>query len=138
MFCFWSCSHGMVCFIFGAVLMVWYVLILELFSWYGMLCGWSCSHGMVCFVFGAVLMVWYVLFLELFSWYGMFYFWSCSHGIVCFVFGAVLMVWNVLFSILLLVVHISSTILYCLYKVYQVYLFSTEYLPQSKESTIGV
>jgi hypothetical protein len=27
----------MVCFIFGAVLMVWYVLILELFSWYGML-----------------------------------------------------------------------------------------------------
>ena len=26
MFCFWNCSHGMVCFVFGAVLMVWYVL----------------------------------------------------------------------------------------------------------------
>jgi ABC-type Mn2+/Zn2+ transport system permease subunit len=57
---------------------------------------------------------------------------------VWFVFGAVLMVWNVLFLILLLVVHISSTILYCLYKDYQVYSFSTEYLPQSKESTISV
>jgi hypothetical protein len=30
--------------------MVWYVLFLELFSWYGM------------FVFGGVLMVWYVLY----------------------------------------------------------------------------
>jgi hypothetical protein len=66
--------------------MVWYVLFLELFSWYGMLYCWSCSHGMVCFifgavlmvwyvlVFGAVLMVWYVLFLELFSWFGKFCF----------------------------------------------------------------
>jgi hypothetical protein len=25
MFCFWSCSPCMVCFVFGAVLMVWYV-----------------------------------------------------------------------------------------------------------------
>jgi hypothetical protein len=41
-------------FVFGAVLMVWYVLFLELFSWYGMLYCWSCSHGMVCFIFGAV------------------------------------------------------------------------------------
>jgi hypothetical protein len=60
----------MVCFVFGAVFMVWYVLFSELFSWYGMFCFWSCSHDMVCFVFGGVLMVWYVLFLELFSWYG--------------------------------------------------------------------
>ena len=67
--CFWSCSHGMVCFVFGAVLMVWYALFLELFSWYGIFCFWRCSHGMVCFVFGAVLKVCYVLFLELFSWY---------------------------------------------------------------------
>jgi hypothetical protein len=37
MFCFWSCSHGMVCFVFGGVLMVWYVLFLEVFSWYDML-----------------------------------------------------------------------------------------------------
>jgi hypothetical protein len=63
-------------FVFGAVLMVWHVLFLELFSWYGMFCFWSCSHGMVCFIFGAVLMVWYVLFLELFSWDGMFCVWS--------------------------------------------------------------
>jgi hypothetical protein len=77
------CSHGMVSFIFGAVVKVWYVLFLELFSWCSILCLWSCSHGMVCFVFGVVLMVWYVFFLDLFSWYGMFYFWSCSHGMVC-------------------------------------------------------
>ena len=75
----------MVCFVFGAVLMEWYVLFLELFSWYGMFCFWNCSHGMVGLIFGAVLMVWCVLFLELFSWYGMFCFWSCSHGMVCFV-----------------------------------------------------
>jgi hypothetical protein len=62
-------KHTIPCFVFGAVLMVWYVLFLELFSWYGMFCFWSCSHGMVCCVFGAVIMVWYVLFLELFSWY---------------------------------------------------------------------
>jgi hypothetical protein len=31
MFCFLSCFHGMVWFIFGAVLMVWYDLFLELF-----------------------------------------------------------------------------------------------------------
>ena len=56
---------------------------------------------------------------------------------VCFVFGAVLMVWYVIvFNFI--ASSISSTILYCLYKVYQVYLFSTESLPQSKESTIGV
>jgi hypothetical protein len=66
MLCFWSCSHGMVCFVFGDVFMVWYVLFLELFSWY-MFCFWSCSHGMVCFNFGAVLMVWYVVFLKLFD-----------------------------------------------------------------------
>jgi hypothetical protein len=35
MFCFWSCSLGMVCFVLGAVLMVCYV-----------------------FFFGTVLMVW--------------------------------------------------------------------------------
>jgi hypothetical protein len=74
-----SCSHGMVCFVFGAVLKVCYVLVLELFSWYDKLYFWSCSDGMVCFVFGAVLMVWYILFLEVFSWLGMFYVWSCSH-----------------------------------------------------------
>ena len=84
-FFFWNCSHGTVCFVFGAVLMVWYVLFLELFSWYGMLCFWNCFHGMVCFVFGGVLMVKYI-----------FCFWSCSHCMVCFVFGAVLMVWYVL------------------------------------------
>jgi hypothetical protein len=72
----------MVCFVFGAVLMVWYVLFLEVFSWYGMFCFWRCSHGMVCFVFGAVLMVWYVLFFELFSRYVMFRFWNCSHGMI--------------------------------------------------------
>jgi hypothetical protein len=42
-----TCSHGMVCLVFGAVLMVWYVLFFELFSWYGMIYFWSCSHGMV-------------------------------------------------------------------------------------------
>jgi hypothetical protein len=47
---FRCCSHGMVCFVFGAVLMIWYVLFLEVFSWYGMFYFWSCSHGMVCFV----------------------------------------------------------------------------------------
>ena len=72
--CFWSCSHGMVCFVFVGVLMAWNVLFLELFSWHGKLYFWSYSHGMVSYVFGAVLMVWYVLFLELFSWYGMFCF----------------------------------------------------------------
>jgi hypothetical protein len=48
----------MVCFVFGTVLMVWYVLFLELFSWYSMFCFCRCSHGMVCFVFGAVLIAW--------------------------------------------------------------------------------
>jgi hypothetical protein len=90
-----------------------------------MFCFWYCSRGMVCFVSGAVLMVRYVFFFKLFSWYGMFCFWGCSHGMVCFVF-------NFIAS------SISSTILYCLYQVYQVYFFSTESLPQSKESTIGV
>jgi hypothetical protein len=54
--------------------MVWYVLFLELFYWYGMFCLGSCSHGVLCFVF-----------------------WNCSHGMVSFIFGAVLMVWYVLF-----------------------------------------
>ena len=64
----------MVCFVFGTVLMVWYILFLEVFSWLGMFYFWSCSHGMLCFVF-----------------------WNCSHGMVSFTFGAVLMVWYVLF-----------------------------------------
>jgi uncharacterized membrane protein len=50
-------KQRMVCFVFGVVLMVWYVLFLELFSWYGMFYFWSYSNGMVCFVFGGVLMV---------------------------------------------------------------------------------
>jgi hypothetical protein len=33
----------MVCFVFETVIMVWYVLFLEVFSWYGMFCYWSCS-----------------------------------------------------------------------------------------------
>jgi hypothetical protein len=52
----------MVCFVFGAVLMVWYVLFLELFSKYVMFWFWNCSHGMISFSFGAILMVWYVVF----------------------------------------------------------------------------
>ena len=69
--------------------MIWYVLFLELFSWYGIFFFWSCSHGMVCFVFGTVFMVWYVLLFGtvLVVWYGMVCFWGCSYGMECFVFN---------------------------------------------------